>query len=191
MEKKEQLEKLKNEFMEKRVSFLDKKDEVQNSLNDYLDSIEDQMLNPNSRSAPKLKGREEKCLLKGKSDLAELLNKLAKKQQEISLLENQSQYDVKLITAAENTQILIKEESSKSEKTLAYRNKESETQVGIQVPKLGFNIGVTRKDKITTLDEYARSQQETKLGQKLINKELQLQEIEEQNQQAQTEQSPK
>ncbi|CAG8752149.1 6674_t:CDS:1, partial [Ambispora leptoticha] len=72
-----------------------------------------------------------------------------------------------------------------------YRNEKSEIQVGVQIPKFGVNIGITKKNETTTLDEYAQSHQETKLGQKLINKELQLQETEEQNQQAQIEHSPK
>lgn len=194
-EKKEQLERLKESFFAEKKNLLEtflssksKSDKVQTSLETYLGSVRDHALNPNVPSISTLKEEKEKYLLKEKPELAGLLSKLAEKQEEISLLENRKQYVRK--SSTESTQILVKEESSKSEKILAYRNEESETQVGIQISQLNVNIGVTRKDKITTLDEYAQSQQETKLGQILINKELQLR-AEEQNQQAQIEQPSK
>jgi len=59
-EKKDQLEKLRNKFIEKRMGLVIKKREkIQNSLDIYLASVEEQMLYPNRRLALITKTKEE------------------------------------------------------------------------------------------------------------------------------------
>ncbi|CAG8676761.1 2358_t:CDS:10, partial [Ambispora leptoticha] len=126
--KKDELEKLKNEFVDKSVGHIDfdskKKEKIRNNLEIYLASVGRQ------DNLAKLAGNQARDkLLKGKkedSEIAKLLNKIVEKQKEISSLENQKKYIGKSLT--ESTQILIKEESSKSEKSLEYRNEKSEIQ---------------------------------------------------------------
>jgi hypothetical protein len=96
-EKKDQLKRLRSEFVEKKLMVYNfpfikqkqKKEKVQKSLENYLISIEDLLIDSSNRSALTLKEEKGEYLKKGKFELTELLEKLSEKQKEISLREIQ------------------------------------------------------------------------------------------------------